>query len=245
MREDERLLDVIKRVHLESRGVYGSPRIHKELKKQGWQVNIKRVERLMRVYGIQGRVIKVTRRQPGLHRFCKRGKNLRIAQPEPTAIDKVWTADITYLKLGNQWAYLSVVMDLYSRRIIGWSLGKRRTVDLTLTALNYALRRRKIKPGLIFHTDRGIEYTAYRFREVLKEKGILASVNRPGYCQDNAHMESFFHTLKAELVRGRHFQCVNHLRKQLNSYINQFYNHKRLHSGIGYNCPAKYELMIA
>ena len=199
----------------------------------------------MREAGLAGRVMQVTRRQPGLKRFKASGKNLRRAEAHPQKINQVWVADVTYLKLNGKWRYLATVMDVYSRRILGWSLGRDRTVSLTLRALAYALKGRAPAAGMIFHTDRGIEYTAYRFRDALKKHGMRHSVNRPGYCTDNAHMETFFHTLKAELIRGTSFKDEPALRSALNSYINQFYNHCRLHSGIGYLPPVVFERMAA
>lgn len=239
--EDQQLTQRIKAIHYESRGTYGSPRIHKALYREGKRVGKKRVERLMQAHGIKGRVVKVTRKNPRLKQFMPQGKNLRLHAPQVTSINQQWVADLTYLKVKSRWYYLAAVMDVYSRRIIGWSLDKTRTTALTLSALKYALKKRHHKKGLIFHTDRGIEYTASRFRDALKKHGIRASLNRPGVCTDNAHMESFFHSMKAELIRGRTFYNEHDLRYSLNSYINQFYNHKRLHSGICY-CPlAEYE----
>jgi len=203
------------------------------------------VERLMREMGLVGRVVTVTRRQPGLKRFKEAGENLRLNAPVVTGPNQQWVADVTYLKLNGIWLYLAVVMDVYSRRILGWSLASHRTTELTLTALSYALKERQVAPGCLFHTDRGIEYTAFRFRDALIERGLAPSFNRPGVCTDNAHMESFFHSLKAELIRGREFQGQTQLRYALNQYINHFYNHKRLHSGIGYHAPAEYERMAA
>jgi putative transposase len=199
----------------------------------------------MQAEGIQGRVVKVTRRQPGLKRFKASGENLRLTAPEASGPDQIWVSDVTYLKLHGCWLYLAVVMDIYTRRVLGWSLDRTRTTTLTLTALKYALRDRTPKPGLIFHTDRGIEYTGFRFRDALLAQGMRPSLNRPGCCTDNGHMESFFHSLKAELIRGRQFNSEHELRYALASYINQFYNHKRLHSGIDYHPPAVYENMVA
>ena len=199
----------------------------------------------MRDESLEGRVVLVTRRQPGLKRFKASGDNLRRKEPVPTKINQVWVGDVTYLKVKGKWFYLATVMDVYSRRILGWSLGKDRTVNLTLRALHHALKDRTIVDGILFHTDRGIEYMAYRFRDELKKYGMLHSVNRPGHCTDNAHMESFFHSLKAELIRGRGFKDEKELRYALNSYINQFYNHKRMHSGIGYLSPAEFENIAA
>jgi putative transposase len=242
---DRQLLQEITQIHRESRGTYGSPRVHETLKRQGIAVGKKRVERLMRTGNLQGRVVKVTRRQPGLKGFLARGENLTLEAPPTTAINQIWVSDITYLKVRERWVLLIVIMDRHSRRILGWSLSRTRTVDDTLRVLKRVIKQRQVLCDVIFHTDRGIEYTGFRFQDVLKQHGLLRSVNRLGMCTDNAHMESFFHTLKAELTRGRAFRSEKELRLALNSYINQFYNHKRLHSGIGYCTPAEYENMAA
>ena len=199
----------------------------------------------MRDNGVVGRLVMVTRRQPGLKRFKADGENLKRNEAAPNKPNQVWVGDVTYLKIAGKWRYLATVMDAYSRRVIGWSLGKDRTTRLTLAALRNALKGRVPRQGMIFHTDRGIEYTAYRFREELAKHGIRHSLNRPGNCTDNAHMESFFHTLKAELIRGARFVCEGELRSALRSYINRFYNHQRMHSSIGYVPPATYERMLA
>ncbi len=233
------------RIHQESRGTYGSPRIHEALKKQGVSVGKKRVERLMQAYNLQGRVVKVTRRAPGLKRFVARGENLRLKKPEPRKINRVWVADITYIKVRDTYKYLSVIMDLYSRRILSWSLTTTRTTEDTAKILKRAIRKRQPDKGLIFHTDRGIEFTGKDFRKVLKKHHMQPSVNRLGFCTDNGHMESYFHSLKAELIRGRKFNSMSDLRYALNSYINHFYNKKRLHSGIGYCSPIEYEKIAA
>jgi len=243
--QDIQLSQKIIKIHQASRGTYGSPRVHEALKKEGCNVGKKRVERLMRRHSLVGRVVKVTRRIPGLKQFKAKGENLRRLAPSASQLNQVWVGDVTYLKVKGQWHYLATVMDVYSRRILGWSLGKDRTVNLTLRALKYALKNRTPEKEMIFHTDRGIEYAAYRYQDELIKHGIRHSVNRLGYCTDNAHMESFFHSLKAELIRGRVFKSEQELRYSLNSYINQFYNHKRLHSGIGYLPPAEFERIAA
>lgn len=199
----------------------------------------------MRVDQLTGRVVKVTRRQPGLKEFLTRGKNLTLDAPATTGINQIWVSDITYIKVSEWWLLLIVIMDRHSRRILGWSLSRTRTVDDTLRVLKRVIKQRQASSDIIFHTDRGIEFTGLRFQEALKQQGLLPSVNRVGVCTDNAHMESFFHTLKAELIRGRTFKSENELRFALNSYINQFYNHKRLHSGINYCSPVEYEKMVA
>ncbi len=238
--EDRRLAQRIKILYQESRGIYGSPRVYKLLRRNGIRVGKKRVERLMRSLGLQARFVKVTR-TPGLKYFKAEGENLRLLAPGVSGVNQQWVSDVTYLRVKGRWFYLAAVMDVYSRRILGWSLDKARTTSLTLSALRYALKGRRPESDMIFHTDRGIEFAAFRFRDILLKHGIRASVNRPGHCTDNAHIESFFHTMKVELIRGNKFNSERELRSCLNSYINQFYNHKRLHSGIGYYSPAEYE----
>lgn len=240
-REDRQLLEKITRIFWQSQGRYGSPRVHQTLQSQGVQVGRKRVERLMRDAGLKGRVVRVTRRQPGLKRFKAKGVNLLKKLGAPTKINQVWVGDVTYLKLNGQWQYLATVMDYYSRRILGWSLSNTRTTALTKAAMTYALKKRQPAPGLIFHTDRGIEYAGGEFQQLLNDQGFRHSVNRPGKCTDNARMESFFHSLKAELIRGTLFVNVKELRRSLSDYINKFYNAVRLHSSLEYLSPIKYE----
>ena len=243
--EDERLSTRISGIYKDSRGTYGSPRVHAALKKQGIAIGKKRVERLMQAQRLQGRVVKVTRRQPGLRRFKERGENLRLDMPKPININRIWVADITYIKVRDTYKFLSVIMDLYSRKILSWSLTDTRTTEDTAKILKRAIRERQPDEGLIFHTDRGIEFTGKGFRDVLIKHKFKPSVNRLGYCTDNGHMESYFHSLKAELIRGRTFNSMKDLRYALNSYINHFYNKKRLHSGIGYCSPIEYEKIAA
>jgi len=242
---DQQLLKHISRIYHRSEGRYGSPRVHQALLRQGISVGRKRVERLMREAGLKGRVVRVTRRAPGLKRFKAKGKNLLLELSKPTATDQVWVADLTYLKLNGRWQYLATVMDLYSRRILGWSLSGTRTTELTGAAMNYALKKRGYPRGVLFHTDRGIEYAGHEFQKLLHKYEFKHSVNRPGHCTDNAFMESFFHSLKAELIRGSHFFSAKELRKSLSAYINKFYNTVRLHSGLDYLSPIEYEQCAA
>ncbi|MFV2005656.1 MAG: IS3 family transposase [Gammaproteobacteria bacterium] len=243
--DDKKLTAKIIEIHRDSREVYGSPRIHKTLQREGVSVGKKRVERLMRSQGLQGRVARVTRRQPSLKGFRERGDNLRLNSPDANTINQVWVADITYLKVRDTYRFLTVVMDIYSRRILSWSLTSDRTTKETAIVLKRAAQERLPATGLIFHTDRGSEFTGSVFRKVLQKYQMKASVNRLGYCTDNGHMESFFHSLKTELIRGRKFNSMPELRYALNSYINHFYNKKRLHSGIGYCSPIEYEKLAA
>lgn len=238
---DAKLLHKVRRAFHDSKGRYGSPRVHQVLRNQGIHVSRKRVERLMRQDGLKGRVTRVTRRVPGLKRFIAKGENHLLEQGNATDINQVWVADVTYIKHKQSWMYLATVMDQYSRRILGWSLSDKRTTDLTIAALTSALRKRGYPTGLILHTDRGVEYTGKLFQKLLERYDFKHSVNRIGYCTDNAFMESFYHSLKGELIRKTVFKNVSVLRKEIAGYINQFYNRTRLHSGLSYMSPIKYE----
>lgn len=244
-KEDVELSHKIIEIHSESREIYGSPRIHRSLQAQGIGIGAKRVARLMREMGIKGRVVMVTRRAPKLKRFQQAGENLRLDTAPPVRRDQQWVADLTYIKVGSQYKYLVTIMDVFSRRILGWSLSNTRTVGDVLPLLKRVIARRKPASGLIFHTDRGIEFMAYGIQAELEKHGIQKSYNRLGHCTDNAHMESFYHSLKGELVRGRKFDDENTLRSALSWYVDTFYNRTRLHSGIDYDSPVSYETRAA
>jgi putative transposase len=239
-RQDGALLQRIRAIFARSRGTYGSPRVHRALAACDVRVSARRVARLMREAGLRARALKLYRRIPGLHGFFTSIPNRQLDRLA-AAPDQVWVADITYLKVAGAWRYLAVVMDRYSRRIIGWSLSASKDARLTLTALNHAVRHRRPRPGVIFHSDRGVEYAAYAFRDRLAALGFVQSMNRPREITDNAHMESFFHSMKSDTVHGRTFTTVGELAQQLRSYI-PYYNGVRLHSGIGYASPIDYEM---
>ena len=243
-RADEALRSAIGRIHHDSRGAYGSPRIHRELRRQGVRCSNKRVARLMRELGLRGRVSRLYRWSAGLKSFFQKTGNARLDEPLPTRTDQIWVGDLTYLRLGKNWRYLATVMDLFSRRIIGWTLSRNRTSAVTLRAVKRAIALRKPKPGLIFHSDRGIEYSSYAYQTFLRSCGMVPSMNRPRNCQDNAHMESFFHSLKAELTHQRSFTSEAQLGATLAGYINRFYNQKRMHSSLGYHSPVEYERLV-
>ena len=179
------------------------------------------------------------RRIPGLHGFFTSIPNRQLDRLA-TGPDQVWVGDITYLKVAGAWRYLAVVMDRYSRRILGWSLGPNQDARLTLRALNHAVVRRRPRPGVIFHSDRGVEYAAYALRNRLAALGFVQSMNRPREITDNAHMESFFHSMKSDAVHGVRFAHPAELARLVHSYI-PYYNGVRLHSGIGYSSPVDYE----
>lgn len=198
----------------------------------------------MRERGLRGRVSRLYRRSPALHKFFAKTSNLRLDEPLPTRPDQIWVGDLTYLRLGKHWRYLATVMDLFSRRIVGWTLSRNRTTQVTLRALKRAIAARDPRPGLLFHTDRGIEYSAYGFQDFLKANSIVPSMNRPRHCQDNAHMESFFHSLKAELTHQRSYASDAELNASVAGYIDRFYNEKRIHSSLGYHSPVEYERLV-
>ena len=240
--ENESLSGQIRQVHQASRGIYGSPRVYRRLQELGVSVGENRVARLMSRLGIKGRWATLRYTSPNLKKFFGSLPNQQVEHPA-AAPDQVWVADITYLKVGSIYRYLAVVMDRCSRRIIGWALGQQRNVVLTLRALNHAVARRRPPPGLIFHTDRGIEYYANAFRERLKQLQITQSMNRPGKVTDNAFMESFFHSMKADVIHGNIFTEDSQMLALLRSYI-PFYNHSRMHSSLNFMSPAKYEIQF-
>jgi transposase InsO family protein len=239
-RQDVRLLERVREVHQRSRGYYGSPRVTSQLRLQGLTLGRRRVARLMRLAALHGRSARLYRRSKvGQKAFFtslpNRQRELDVAQP-----DQLWVGDVTYLRVNGQWRYLAAVMDRHSRRLVGWSVSTRRDAALTREALRHAVRKRRPSPGLVFHSDRGIEYAAFEYRDQLTRLGIVQSMNRPGKMNDNAHMESFFHSMKTEALYGLSFDNDNALRSELRSYI-QFYNQERLHSALDYLPPVAFE----
>jgi putative transposase len=223
----------------DSGGIYGSPRIHALLRRQGERAGRKRVARLMRGLHLKARANRIYRRLPGAVMATLSIPNQARGR-QITGPNQVWRGDITYLKASGRWRYLAVVIDQYSRRLVGWQLGRHRTMDLTLGALDRAIARRRPKPGLVFHSDRGNEYAAYAYRDRLAHRGIAQSMNRPGSMADNAHMESFFHSMKSEAIHGIKFEKVSSLDRTVRRYIDR-YNRDRLHSSLGFRSPIDYE----
>ena len=238
-RQNELLAAEIRAVHTESRGTYGSPRVHRMLQKRGHRVGKHRIARLMRRHGIKARVATIRYTSPSLQRYFGSIANQQL-ELELQRPDQVWVGDITYLKVGSIYRYLAVVMDKYSRRVLGWAYGPRKDVPLTLRALNRAVQSRRPGPGVVFHTDRGIEYAAGGFKKRIAELGFIQSMNRPGKMTDNAFIESFFHSMKADVFHGCKFDDDDVVRSVLKNDL-PFYNRARLHSSLDYVSPATFE----
>ena len=238
-RQDRVLLEEMRVIFECSGGTYGSPRLYRALTAQGYRLSHRRVERLMRLGGWRARVARVYRRTTGTHRWFAQHPN-RIRQHATTAPDQIWVGDLTYVAVAGRWWYLAVVLDQHSRRLLAWRLGRTRDARFTRGVLDAALRRRQPRPGLIFHSDRGSEFLGAPFHARLVARGAEQSMTRGGAPDENAHMESFFHSLKAELIHGRRFTTIRELRQQLRHYV-QYYNYQRLHSSLGYRSPVDYE----
>jgi transposase InsO family protein len=242
-REDARLSERIRAVFAASSGRYGAPRIHAALRQAGCAIGRKRVARLMRSAGLRARAARLYRRTGGTRVFFSAIPNRLPAMPTCRS-NQVWVGDVTWLRLGGQWRYLAAVMDRHSRRVLGWALAPTRDLSLTMAALNRALLRRRPAPGLIFHSDRGAEYAAYAYRARLAAYGIVQSMNRPRELTDNAFIESFWHSLKAEVVHGHRFGSDAELRRSIVRFM-RHYNGQRLHSALGYRAPIDYERAAA
>jgi putative transposase len=232
----------IRTIHRAHRGVYGAPRIHADLRMaNGIRVSRKRVERLMRAAGISGLV----RRKRG--RTTIRVPGVRVAddlverQFRPGAPNVLWIADVTYLRSWEGWLYLAAVQDAYSRRIVGWSMADHMRAELVVDALQMAVSRRRPAPGLIHHSDQGSQYVSLAFGQAARDAGIARSMGSKGDCYDNAVAESFFATLKKELVHRHSWPTRRELTSEVFEYIEAFYNRTRRHSTLGYLSPADYE----
>jgi transposase InsO family protein len=238
--DDQPLLERVRQIHADSRGFYGSPRVAGQLRLDGRSVGRRRVARLMRQAGLQGRSARLYRHSKVLQRAFYAGVPYLQQSASTRQQDQVWVGDVTYLKVAGQWRYMAAVMDKHSRRIVGWSLGARRDAALTREALVQSAWSRCVSPGVVFHSDRGIEFANCEFRKQLSDLGMVQSMNRPGRMNDNAHMESFFHSMKCEELYGKKFETEQQLRSTLSSNI-RFYNDRRLHSSLRYLPPAAYE----
>jgi putative transposase len=237
---DRELTRVIRRIHADSRGTYGSPRVTAEIRDQGYRHGQNKVARLMRIAGLRGcpqRRFKVTTQRDPSHPVAK---NLLEQDFSAEAANQRWASDITYLRTRKGWLYLAVVMDLYSRRIVGWSMSRRISRHLVMDALTMAVEQRCPEGTLIHHSDRGSQYTSDDFRELLEAHGITCSMSSRGNCYDNAVVESFFGLLKRERA-NRVYLTPDEARADAFDYIECFYNRKRRHGYLGNISPAAFE----
>lgn len=241
-RANQQLLGHIQRVFADSRQSYGSPRITQQLRREKILCGKNRVARLMKAYGIIA-----CRKRPFRPRTTDSGHGLSVAAnrlkelPAPSQPDRAWVADITYIWTVTGWVYLAAVMDLCSRKIVGWSISASLETFLVKEALKQALTVRRPAPGLLHHSDRGVQYASSAFGALLHAYQIIPSMSAKGHCYDNAAMESFWSTLKAELIHRRDFQDLAQVRLAVFDYIETFYNRKRLHSALGFKSPVEFE----
>jgi len=240
-KENKQLVAEIERVHLTSRQTYGSPRVHVELQEEGFKVGRNRIARLMRNRGIRAR---------GRRRYKKTTDSDHDLRVAPNVLDRnflvhapnnAWVGDITYLRTAEGWMYLAVILDLFSRRVVGWAMEDNMRTDLVLVALKQAISRRAPRSGLIHHTDRGSQYASKDYQAVLDAHGIECSMSRKGNCWDNAVAESFFGTLKVEVGARDRWKTRAEARYDVFEYIEVFYNRQRRHSSLGYVSPERFE----
>lgn len=242
VQRDRELQAQIATIHARSRGTYGSPRVTVELGEQGERVGHNRVARLMRTTGLQGRQKR---------RYRVKTTDSRHAEPiapnhlgaiaPPQRADRVWVSDITYIPTGEGWLYLAGVLDRCSRYLVGWAMGESLDASLPITAMRMALEQRCPPPGLLHHSDRGVQYASAPYRVLLADYRVIASMSRKGNCYDNAVMEAFWSTLKNELIYRRVFATRAEARTAIFDYIEGFYNRSRRHSALGYKSPLAYE----
>jgi len=240
-REDAALKVEIRAAHAASGKRYGSPRIHADLTADDQQISRKRVARLMREEGIEGqrkRRFRVTTDSRHSHPVAA---NLLQRNFTASGPNKVWVTDITYIWTREGWMYLAAILDLYSRRVVGWSMDSCIDRTLAIDALSMALKTRRPESGLLHHSDRGVQYASADYQNQLRERGIVCSMSRKGDCWDNAVAESFFSTLKAELVHRTDYVSHSHARSSVFEYIEVFYNRRRRHSALGYVSPIEHE----
>jgi putative transposase len=235
----------VKAAHERSRGTYGSPRVHRELQAQGVVVSLKTVAKSMRNAGIQGRSKRRFKRTTDSRHADPIAPNVLDRHFDASAPNEVWVTDVTAIATSEGWLYLAVMLDLYARRVVAWAASANNDTSLALEALSKATGRRKPHRGLLHHSDRGSPYASAAYRKALDDHGIIQSMSGKGDCWDNAVAESFFATLRAELVDHVTYPTHAAARRSLADYIDSFYNLERRHSSIGYINPVEHELRFA
>jgi transposase InsO family protein len=240
-KDNDMLLNRIKNIYDENKGNYGSLRVKKQLDRDGFKCGKNRVARLMSRNNIKARTRKKFKRTTDSKHKYPVADNLLKQEFKATSVNQKWVSDITYIYTQEGWLYLSGVMDLCSRKIIGWSMGERITKELTMNALRQAMSRRGITEGVLLHSDRGSQYASYDYTDLLKKNDFIQSMSGKGNCYDNAVMESFFKTLKMELVYWEQYATRDAARKSIFEYIETYYNTKRMHSSLNYMSPQEFE----
>ena len=238
--EEMELRSTIQQIFLEHRRRYGYRRVTKELRRRGLEVNRKRVERLMKednLLAVQPKAfVTTTNSQPELEVYLNLASRMKL-----TGINQLWVADITYIRLQGEFVYLAVILDAFSRKVVGWELDRKMTCDLTKTALQRAIATRQPAAGLVHHSDRGVQYAAQEYINLLLQHQIIPSMSRPANPYDNASCESFMKTLKREEIYASDYRDLEHLRQHLEEFIDRYYNRVRLHSALGYQSPEEFE----
>ena len=237
---DAQLLLLIQSIHAEVKGAYGSPRMAREIRDRGYPAGKDRVERLMKAHHIRARHKRRFKATTDSQHSLPVAPNLLNRNFTPSAPNQVWTADLTYIWTAEGWLYLAVVLDLFNREVVGWSLKPRMTADIVIDALAMAWFRRRPAPGVIHHSDRGSQYASHAFQARLKEYGMTCSMSRKGNCWDNAPTESFFNSFKNERMHGTRYATRAEAIADAFDYIEPFYNRKRKHSTLGYASPQAY-----
>lgn len=240
--EDQQLVEVIEQIHRSSRQTYGSVRVQQVLRQQGYGYGRNRVARLMRQKQLAGRRRRRYRVLTTNSRHAYPvAPNLLAEQPPPARPNEVWVADITYIPTAEGWLYLAGILDLFSRRIVGWAMDQSPDTSLVLRSWTMAVRQRQPPPRLLFHSDRGSQYASTQFRQALEAHGARSSMSRPANCYDNAVMESFWSTLKEELVYRCRFLTRAQAQAAIFDFVEVFYNRQRLHSSLQYLSPVDFE----
>jgi transposase InsO family protein len=242
-REDRELVERIQTIHQESRETYGSPRIHAQLRREGATAGRHRIARLMRWEGLRGCAKQRFRRTASVRAPMPAAPNLLKGDFSSAAPNRIWVGDITQIRTREGWLYLAVLLDLFSRRVVGHACASSPRQELALEALDQAIRKRRPRPGLIHHTDRGGQYLSAEYQDRLDQHGMVCSMSRPGRCGDNAAAESFFHTLKTEWLYHFDFFTREEARLSVFDYVEAFYNRNRLHSSLDYHSPEEYETL--
>ena len=241
--ENRILLELIEQIWKNSHKLYGYRRVHAELRSQGLYCNRKRILRLMHQNNIAAKTKKKFKKTTNSNHSNYISPNLLEQNFRVNLPNKIWVADITYISTYEGWLYLSVVLDLYSRKVVGWSMSNRMTSQLVIDSLEHAIADRKPEVELIFHSDRGSQYASIDFRRLLKKYEIIQSMSGKGNCYDNAVAESFFHTLKTELVYWIKYKTRKEARSSIFAYIEGFYNRRRRHSYLNYFSPSNFEIL--